>query len=307
MLQFFKTLDRRWIFLLMALAVGGSVYARLRFPEKPSKYSQAAFEAIECLPNGSNVLLSMDFDPASAGELAPMAFALTRHCCEKKHKMYFMALWPLGPPMVDNCMALIRREYPDLKYGEDYVNLGYKAGMEGVIKPIMNDFRQLYSTDNRGTSLDQIPMTREIKNVQDMRMIINVSAGYPGSKEWVQYAASPFDIPMVSGSTGVQSPQLYPYIPDLKGDLVAAIRASRGQLKELSSDAPLVGLLAAIKGAAEYEQALIERYPQFADNVQTQEGLRRMGPQLVAHVLMILLIVAGNTIFFLERRKGAQS
>ena len=34
------------------------------------------------------------------------------------------------------------------------------------------------------------------------------------------------------------------------------------------------------------------------------EARRRMGPQLVAHVLMILLIVVGNVAFFAERRKG---
>jgi hypothetical protein len=30
-----------------------------------------------------------------------------------------------------------------------------------------------------------------------------------------------------------------------------------------------------------------------------------MGPQLVAHVLMILLIIAGNIIFFIERKREA--
>lgn len=282
MYELLQNLDRRWIFLLMALALGFAVYLQPLFPESPSKYSQSAFDAIEELPDGSNVLLSMDFDPASAGELAPMASAVTRHCCEKKHKMYFMALWPLGPPMVENCTAIIRREYPQMQYGRDYVNLGFKAGNEGVIKPIMNSFRQLYTTDIEGTRLDDIPMTRNISSVKDMVLIINISAGYPGAKEWVQYAAAPSDIPIIAGSTGVQSPQLYPYIPK-----------------------PMVGLLAAIKGAAEYEQAMLQAYPKLASNSGTREGLRRMGPQLVAHSLMILLIVAGNAIYFVQRRKGS--
>jgi hypothetical protein len=37
------------------------------------------------------------------------------------------------------------------------------------------------------------------------------------------------------------------------------------------------------------------------------EGIRRMGPQLVAHVLMILLIIAGNVIYFVGRRREARS
>ena len=34
------------------------------------------------------------------------------------------------------------------------------------------------------------------------------------------------------------------------------------------------------------------------------EARRRMGPQLIAHLLMIALIVAGNVIYFTDRRKG---
>ena len=69
----------------------------------------------------------------------------------------------------------------------------------------------------------------------------------------------------------------------------------------------LTGLLAAIKAAAEYEQAVIDLYPALADNDTAQEGLRRMGPQLLAHLLVILLIVAGNVIYFWDRRKGVAS
>ena len=34
------------------------------------------------------------------------------------------------------------------------------------------------------------------------------------------------------------------------------------------------------------------------------EAQRRMGPQLVAHLLMIGLIIAGNVVFFATRRRG---
>ncbi|MFZ9699417.1 MAG: hypothetical protein ACO3BX_06275 [Candidatus Limnocylindrus sp.] len=34
------------------------------------------------------------------------------------------------------------------------------------------------------------------------------------------------------------------------------------------------------------------------------EGQRRMGPQLVAHLLMVFLILAGNAIYFMSRKRG---
>ena len=37
------------------------------------------------------------------------------------------------------------------------------------------------------------------------------------------------------------------------------------------------------------------------------EGQRRMGPQLIAHLLMIGLIVVGNIIYFMERAREGRS
>lgn len=291
MLDFFKTLDRRWIFLLMGLAVAIPILTEAKFPESAGSLSQAVFNEIESLHEGDKVLLAFDFDPGSEGELGPMATAFVRHCAEKKLKMYFMALWPVGNRMIeDNITRIIKADFPSLVYGEDYVNLGFKAGNEGVIKVIITDMVVLYTTDSKGRAINSIPMMTGIDNIRKMDLVINVSAGYPGTKEWVQYAVTryPQDIRLVAGCTGVQAPLLYPYIPE-----------------------QLPGLLAAIKGAAEYEKLVLDKYGRRDANGRIDEkgkyveGQRRMGPQLVAHVLMVLLILAGNIIYFSERRRGA--
>ena len=284
MLDYLQNLDRRWIFLLMGLAVAVPILLQVQFPETPTALSIATFEEIERLPEGSPVLLAFDFDPASEGELGPMATAFVRHCCEKRLKMYFISLWPVGPQMIDEAIdRVIRADFPHLVYGEDYVNLGFKSGMEGVIKVIVTDLRRLYTTDARGTNIDQIPMLREIDNVQDMNLIVSVSAGTPGTKEWVQYAVSPYPdkIRLVAGVTGVQAPLFYPYVPQ--------------QIR---------GMLGAIKGAAEYEALVLEKYAGPDPDPKYLEGIRRMGPQFVAHLLMIALIIAGNAIYFAARRRG---
>lgn len=291
MYHFLNTLDRRWIFLLMGAAVTVPILLELQFPEEATSLAHAVFNEIEQLEEGDPVLLAFDYDPASEGELGPMATAFVRHCCEKKLKIYFIALWPVGPQMIDDSInRVIKTDFPDLVYGEDYVNLGFKPGNEGVIKVIVTDLKQLYSTDDRGTNLDQIPMCRDLVNIQSMDLVAEVSAGYPGVKEWVQYAATPYpdQIRLVAGCTGVGAPLLYPYIPE--------------QLR---------GLLGAIKGAAEYEKLVVDRYDREAGrepDLKYLEGKRRMGPQLVAHILMVVLIVVGNIVFFVGRsREGTNS
>ena len=291
MYHFLNTLDRRWIFLLMGAAVTVPILLELQFPEEATSLAHAVFNEIEQLEEGDPVLLAFDYDPASEGELGPMATAFVRHCCEKKLRIYFIALWPVGPQMIDDSInRVIKTDFPDLVYGEDYVNLGFKPGNEGVIKVIVTDLKQLYSTDDRGTNLDQIPMCRDLVNIQSMDLVAEVSAGYPGVKEWVQYAATPYpdQIRLVAGCTGVGAPLLYPYIPE--------------QLR---------GLLGAIKGAAEYEKLVVDRYDREAGrepDLKYLEGKRRMGPQLVAHILMVVLIVVGNIVFFVGRsREGTNS
>jgi hypothetical protein len=177
MFEFFRDLDRRWIFLLMLLAVAIPILFELSFPEEATGLAQNVFEEIEKLEEGAPVLLAFDFDPGSEGELAPMATAFTLHCCLKKTKMVYSALWPVGPQMIDDAInRVIKTDFPRLEYGVDYVNLGYKPGYEGVIKVIVTDLRELYTTDDKGTNIDQIPMMEGIHSVQDFDLVINVSA-----------------------------------------------------------------------------------------------------------------------------------
>ena len=211
-----RTLDRRWVFLLMFWAVLLPIYyvgvTGQTFPEVPSALAQDTFDEIDRLEPGDPVLLAFDYDPATEGELGPMATAFTKHAAEKQLRMFFLALVPLGPQMIDDVVTkVIVSDFPDLVYGEDYVNLGYKSGNEGVIRVIVTNLRELYTTDSRGTGVQDIPMMQDITNIQQMRLIINVSGSYPGTKEWVQYAVTPYPaIRMVAGATGVQAPLLYP-------------------------------------------------------------------------------------------------
>lgn len=290
-----RPFDRRWIFLMMAIAVAVPILVigltGRTFPETPTPAARAAFEAIEKLPPGTPVLLTFDFDPASAGELQPMATSFVRHCAARRLKMVFIALWPLGGTMADRTIEkVIAQDFPHLAYGTDYVSMGFQAGNESVMKLLLTDFARAFPNDARGTATGRIPALQGIRNVTDFPLVIAISAGYPGAKEWIQYVISSNlgAMEIVAGTTGVQAPQLYPYFPR-----------------------QLTGILGAIKGAAEYE-ALVNASvsPDAPSAPKYLEAQRRMGPQLFAHLLMVGLIVAGNVIYFRQRaaaRRGAQA
>jgi hypothetical protein len=284
LLERLGSLDRRWIFLSMGLSIALPILLQLRFPEVPGPMARATFDAIEAVPEGSRVLISFDYDPASAAELQPMANAMVHHCASKGHRIVFMALWPLGKQMADQTIdQVLLNFHPDLEYGTDYVQLGYQAGNEGVVKLMATNIPEQYKTDTSGTKLADLPLVGDLRNTSDFKLVASLSAGYPGAKEWVQYAdsADKEAFTLVSGSTGVQVSQLLPYYP-----------------------AQLEGMLVAVKGAAEYEMLVEERYPVSKDAERIGQGRVRMGPQLVAHMLMIGLIVLGNLAMISGRARG---
>lgn len=267
-------IDRRWIYLAVAVAIAAPMLARLRFPEVPGRMAKATFDAVESVPPGSLVLISYDFDPASAAELEPMANAMLHHCASKGHRIVLMALWPLGKQLADTAIRDILLTYhPGKVEGVDYAQLGFKTGNEGVIKLMTTSIEEAYAADASGKPISQLPIMEGVRTVGDFKLVASISAGTPGAQQWVQYAESamPAAFAFVSGTTGVQSSQLLPYYPT-----------------------QMNGMLVAVKGAAEYEMLVTEKYPVTESPERLGLGRERMGPQFVAHLLIIALIVLGN-------------
>jgi len=304
-----SNIDRRIIFLFIALAVIIPTLFEVNFPEEPTPMVAEIYNKVENLPAGSRVLLAFDYDPATKAELEPMANAWLRQCFLKKFKVYTLALWPTGQQLaveaVNLAIDFLKKVDPSwqIVYGQDYVNLGYKSGLQGVIKVVLTNLETLYSTDINGTHIKKIPAMEGIVNLKSFDMIISISAGEPGSKEWIQFGSDPAGVLLVSGSTAVQAPLLYPYYPR-----------------------QMVGVLGGLKGAAEYEALLFEHRlrPMIerrltdlgqsapgekivdlarAEFGYTQLGISRMGPQSIAHLVIISFIVIGNITFFLDRRR----
>jgi len=274
-----KEVERRVIFLFIGLSVSVPLLFNITFSEKATPIVRAVFDKIESLPPGSKVLISFDYGPSMAPEVEPMSDIILRHCMIKNHRVYLMGLWATGQSLSASAVdKIIKAEFPDKINGLDYVNIGYKAGNQGVLNVIITDFRKMYATDVDGVDLDSLPIFDGIKSLKDMNLLVSVGGGFPGIKEWVLFAADPGHIPLAGGCAAVSAPLLYPYYPR-----------------------QILGLLGGIKGAAEYESALMKKYPELTD--MPIPGIRMMGPQTLAHMVIMAFIVIGNLSFFFAGRK----
>jgi len=247
----------------------------LRIPLQVSKSTEAYYDQIERLPEGSLVLLSADYDPGSKAELYPMTEATIRHLFRKNLRLVFLSLWPAGPPMVELALQnVIAERGNDKRYGVDYVDLGFKEGREAVMVDMGRSIPAAFPLDYHGTPIDSLPLMKEVQNYSSFRLLINLSVGYPGTKEYVQYAQTRFNITMIAGAGAVSVPEYSAYLQS-------------GQLK---------GMLMGIAGCGEYEQLL--GHPALA--------LIFMDAQSVGHITIVVLIILGNVIYFLVRRRKSK-
>jgi hypothetical protein len=277
-----KEVDRRIIFLFIFVAVSAPVVFPIIFKERLSPTVKAVFEKVESLPPGSRVMIAFDFDPAMAPELIPMTNAFTRHCLSRDLRIIYITLWGTGQAMIQQTIAqVVKTEFPEKKEGVDYVNLGFKAGNEGVLNVIVTNLKKMYPTDVNSRPLDSIAMLDGIRSCKDVDLILATGGGQPGPKEWVLYVGDPGNVKIGAGLAAVSTPQLYPYFPK-----------------------QLLGLVGGIKGAAEYEYELAKRYERFKNS--PTPALLIMGPQTIAHVIIIAFIILGNVAFLRSRKKGGQ-
>ena len=277
------SLDRRIIFLI----VGLSVLIPLLKPEwidlpiRPTPESQIVFDEINKLNAGDKMLLSFEYSPSTKPEIHPMAIAILKHLYAKNIQVYGFALWPDGNFMSTEAFSEVSDDY-DKKYGVDYVNLGYRPGGEAVVKGIASDIRTLYTVDLQGTSINDIPMMKDVVNIEDFDFVFSLSAGYPGSKEWVQYACDPKNIPLSTGCTSIQVTDIMPYVEN-------------DQIR---------GILAGMPGAAEYESLVEAELQKMEIAVKPGEASGMMAAQSIAHVVIVLFIIFGNISYFITRKKN---
>ncbi len=270
-----KPAGRRLVFLYVGLAVVLPLVMPLTQRIVITPEVKAVYDGLQTLKPGSKVLASFDYDPPSAPELQPMAESFFRYCFDHDLRIIIMGLWPQGPQQANMALARVMAEdrYKNKKlvYGVDYVNLGFQSGNEFVIQRMGSEFKSMFARDFAGTPYDSLPLVRNVKNFSNIDYAFNLSAGYPGTKEWVLVGIDQYGFKMGAGNTAVQTTSMYPYVRS-------------GQLK---------GILGGMSGAAEFEE--ITGYQ--------AKGTRFMLSQSFAHVVVVIFIIIGNVAYIMHERR----
>jgi hypothetical protein len=273
-----EQLDRRYIFVVIALAVVIPFLAPVQFHARPSEETIRFDEALDrAISDEKPVMLAIDFGTQTMAEMEPIALAVLHKLFARKKQTIILTLVPETPPLVRRYLASMEKQY-GLEYGKDYVFLGLATAYTMAIYNMGTSIEEYYHEDDRGTPYDQIPLLENVKNLKDVAAVINIASNV-NPQHWINYAVTPFDLEFLMSVTAVQATNYFPYL-------------QTGQVD---------GLIAGGKAGAEFEGMLMEQ----GVLAEPGDATRGLGSQSLALLTIIALIILGNIGYFARRRKEA--
>lgn len=259
-----------WLILVVILLI--PLMKPLGLPIGPSPETEAAYDFINNLPSRSVTIMDLSIAPSSEGELWPMALAIARHHVSKGHRLILTTFIPDGIMYCEKLQAVAEKEY-GYKYGEDILVLPYRAGGETALVAMADNIRQAYDQDQYGNPLSQFSLWQSVTRIEDVALVSCYTAG--DDHLWLaRYVWGKHKVPCLGGVIALSAPE-------------AIIYYQNGQL---------IGLISGVKGAAYYETKIGK--PGLA--------VQSMDAQSLGHTYLLVLMIAGNIVFWLNKRSPSQ-
>ena len=285
-LEKFLALDRRIIFVAMAIAIVLPLIFKVRLPVGEQKMTRSLFDTIDAIdPAKQALLVSTDYTPQTEPENHPMTMALIRHGLARGLRVVLISLYVESIPMAENAVQTVLQELnaqitspaDSVIYGRDVVLL---AWVPPPIVPILgmgSSITNVYKTDYYGTDTRTLPIMEGLDNYGDIGLVAAVSSG--SSPLWyVLFAQPSFGVKVGAAVTAVSAPDYYPYYESKQ----------------------FAGMLGGMKGAAEYEYMIEQKY-RVGGRQRAMEG---MGAQSVGHLVIMAFVIIGNIGYFMSRRRA---
>jgi len=263
-----SSIDRRWIFLAMAIFVSWPVLKPLGLPVTTTKEVESLYSFIDEIEDKKPIILALDYGPSTAPELTPMAKAVIRHAISKGIPVVGVSLAPDAPGVANDIWKWAQEELGAVP-GEDIAYLGYKAGTTNVILQMGQGISKAFPKDYYGNSTDDLPIMEGFQSLKDASLVLGLEATAIMDL-WIQYAGDQMGVPVAGGMTAVSAPEAYVFYQS-------------GQI---------VGLMGGMKGGAEYE--LLVGAP--------GNAVQGMDAQSLGHIVIIVFIIFGNLGFFLGKK-----
>ncbi len=232
--------------------------------------TQRMYDYLDSLPPGSVLIVSFDHEASSLPEIKPIALTVLRHAFSKDLKLIGTALLAEGTGVGYRLITQTAQEY-DKEYGKDFVYLGFKPQYIAAILSMGESIADTYPEDYLDNSYYDNEMLTDIKNYDDIAGVISIADGSL-TTHWIEYGASRYNVKVTAAVTAAMMTTYDPYL----------------------SSNQLYAMYGGLRGAAEYEKLI---------NIGGA-GKRGMLAQSVSHIFVIVLIIIGNIMYFIQRKRS---
>lgn len=281
--NFIDKMDKRWIYLLIALVVIIPYIFPIGCPMRTTPPVRSMFNYIEdSIPENGVLLVGIDYDPSTMAELHPMAKAITAHAFAKNIRVLFVTLYPQGTGMaqdvIEKTVSHWNIEHPEnpKEIGKDITLFAYVPGVTAVVLKMGENIPATFNEDAYGKKLSELSVMRGITTYNDLDYMVEL-AGSSVVLTWLIYANGRYNMKIGIGTTAVSAAEYYSYLQS-------------GQAN---------GLLGGLKGAAEYEKLLADVH----DYKGRKDASIGMDAQSAAHMMFIIFIILGNIAYFIKKHK----
>jgi len=274
--EWIQSIDRRIIYLVVFVVVSLPFFIKIKLPMRPSEPTENLYNKVEQIADYNKtstkkkcIFFQMDWTPSVQAECWPQTEAMIEHCFMRDIPFIIMGWAPEGP-MLTQTIAEKRAKEHGKKYGEDWVNFGYKPMNLPAFLAFIKDVYSQINQDTEGTPIRNVPVMQNVESIRDVDLIFHVT-GSGGVEAWIQYLQPETGTDVATGCTAIIGPEMYPYLDS-------------GQL---------IGMMEGLSGAAQYEHQI----------GYIGKGTRGSGSQNLAHFWIIAMMVLGNVGYLFQRKQ----
>lgn len=267
-----QNLDRRVLYLLLAVMVAVPVFVHMRPPIPPSRETLGVYRAVEETPPGKLVMLHSTWDAGTIGECEAQSNALIEHLMSKGIPFVIWTSNPASPPFYNRQIEAAAKRH-GRTYGEHWVDFGFKipgGQLAFGVQSMARDFPGTMLADVRGTPAAQIPMLKGVRDATSFHLLISI--GYNPTVEFLQFVQGVYGTNVAFAMAAIHSTTTYSYIDSRQ----------------------IVGMLVGARGGAEYEMLVLG----------PRKGVDILVAQSFGHLLIILAVLVGNIGYLASRRRA---
>lgn len=218
-------LDKRYIWWIIVILIVIVTIRPLGLPVRVSKTTVEFVDAIESLPEGSIILMEISTTAYAWDEIGSGAYAISKLILHDGHKLIMVGSQAPDSSILTGLVLEKTGWIENAKYGEDYVNLGFISGGEITVFNLARDF-QFPEKDSMGVPFSEIPLLKDIKDANDIDMIIDIHSSVSVPEWYARHWVGPYGTKMIVCETAACIHEVVAYYKS--GDYLGHLGGVRG-------------------------------------------------------------------------------